>query len=204
VLSQANAYIDASSVTTTGAGDIVLDAQNTSQIDAKTLSATTSGGEAVGVVLAFNTIGWQAQNVLYNTVDALVGSDIGTAQPAQVQAYIKDSVIRAGGDLTLVAKSEAQLNARVGNEATSEAAGIVGSSAAAGSAVLASTMVSSAAKAYITYTGSAGSVVVGGALSVTADDSAGIDASARLLAASSAVSDGGVSIANNVLNFPCN
>ena len=200
VLSQANAYIESSSVTTTATGNIVLDAQNTSQIDAKTLSATTSGGPAVGVVLAFNTIGWQAQNVLYNTVDALVGSSIGTAQPAQVQAYIKDSTIRAGGDLKLSAKSEAQLNALVGNEATSEASGIVGSSAAAGSAVLASNMVNSAAKAYITYTAGPGSVVVGGALSVTADDSAGIDARSRLLAASSASSDGGVSIANNVLN----
>ena len=74
-----------------------VDAENTSQMDAKTLSATSSGETAVGVVLAFNTIGWQAQNVLFNTLDALVGSSIGTEQPAQAKAYIQDTPLTSGG-----------------------------------------------------------------------------------------------------------
>ncbi|MDP3513146.1 MAG: DUF4347 domain-containing protein, partial [Sulfuritalea sp.] len=199
ILSQADAYIEGSSVTSTTTGDIVLDAQNTSQIDARTLSSTSSGGEAVGVVLAFNTIGWQSQNVLYNTLDALVGSSIGSEQAATVTATIKNATIKAGGDLTLSAISEAQLNATVGNEATSAAQGVINAAGAAGSGVLASNMVSSTAQAWID-TSLTGSITVGGALSLTADDKAGIDASAKLVANSSAQSDGGVSIVNNILN----
>src|SRR5262249_4287987 len=63
VQSQANAYIKGSDVKTTG--DVALDAENISNIDAVILSATTSGDKAVGVTLAFNTIGWQSQNILF-------------------------------------------------------------------------------------------------------------------------------------------
>src|SRR6185503_2001064 len=95
VLSQADAYILDSVVTSTGSGDIVLDAQNTSQIDAKTLSSTTSGDGAVGVVLAFNTLGWGSQNVLFRALDALLGDSlIGSQTPAKVQADIQNSTIR--------------------------------------------------------------------------------------------------------------
>jgi hypothetical protein len=76
---------------TTTAGDVVLDARNTSQIDATLLSSTTTGDTGVGVVLAFNTIGWATQNLLFNTLDALLGTGIGTEQPAEVQAYILNS-----------------------------------------------------------------------------------------------------------------
>ena len=123
-----------------------------------------------------------------------------TATPAAtVTATIKNSTIKAGGDLTLRAISEAQLNATVGNEATSAAQGVINAAGAAGSGVLASNMVSSTAQAWIDSS-TTGSITVGGALSLTADDQAGIDASAKLVANSSAQSDGGVSIVNNILN----
>ena len=99
-------------------GSGAVAAANTSQVDAKTLSSTSSGETAVGVVLAFNTVGWQSQNVLFNTLDALVGSTIGTEQPAQAKAYIQDSAVNSGGDVTVTAESDVQLNATVGNEST--------------------------------------------------------------------------------------
>ena len=71
VLSQANAFIDASAVTTTAG--VALAAANTSRIDARVLSATTSGDTAAGATIAFNTIGWNSQNILFNALDALIG-----------------------------------------------------------------------------------------------------------------------------------
>ena len=53
------------------------------------------------------------------------------------------------------------------------------------SGVLASNMVSSTAKAYIDYA-TAGTVTVGGALTVHAEDASGVDAQSTLLSASSA------------------
>src|SRR6185503_9214057 len=115
-------------------------------------SATSSGGQAVGVTLAFNTIGWAPSNLLFQSLNALIGTDIGTQTPAQVQAYIKNSSVNAAGDISLSAKSDAQLNATVTNAASSAASGLYGASGSATSGVLASNMVSSTAKAYIDST----------------------------------------------------
>jgi Lipase len=204
VLSQANAYVSGSDVTTT-LGDLIIDAKNTSQIDAKTLSATTSGDTGVGVILAFNTIGWQAQNVLFNTLDALLGdpliaSAFGNADAAQVQAYILDSSVHAAGAIRLSALNQAQLNAEVGNEATSAAAALYGANATTGAGVLASNMVNSQAQAYIRDTDAlAGRTVqAGGEISIDAEDSAGIDAHTRMAALSSASNDGGAGILNSL------
>ena len=137
VLSSAQAYVSGSTVTV--GGNLTLDARNTSAIDATTLSATTSGDKAVGVTLAFNTIGWQSQNVLFNTLDALLGDPLianalGNAEPAQVQSYILDSTVDATGAVQLIAYNDAQITARVSNEATSAAAALYGASGTAGSA----------------------------------------------------------------------
>jgi len=80
------------------------------------LSSTSAGANAVGISLAFNTIGWAPQNLLFAAVDALVGTDIGTEQPALVQAYLEDTDVTTAGDLTLTATSAAQLTSFVSNQ----------------------------------------------------------------------------------------
>ena len=62
---------DHDSTVTTTAGDVTVDAQNTSAITAEITSKTTSKGISVGVTLAFNTIGWDSQNILFNFADAI-------------------------------------------------------------------------------------------------------------------------------------
>src|SRR5690606_34772284 len=99
LLSEAPAFVVDSDLTST-AGNILVDARNTSTMDATTLSATTSGDKAVGIVLAFNSMGREAQNLLFNTVDALIGSPeisdaFGAEAPAKVEAYIEDTVVDA-------------------------------------------------------------------------------------------------------------
>ena len=71
--SEALASIDHSVVNTT-TGDVVVEAQNLSQLDAKTANLTQSAGKTVGVTLAFNTIGWRSQAFLLNTIDTLLGT----------------------------------------------------------------------------------------------------------------------------------
>ncbi|MGC9328916.1 MAG: hypothetical protein ACP5I1_14875, partial [Candidatus Hinthialibacter sp.] len=199
VLSKSNAYIEDGAVTAS-TGYVKLDAKNNSRIDAVNLNATVSEGDSVGVILAFNTIGYEAQNILFNTLDALLGLDIGGQQPAEVQAYILDSTVTAGDNISLSAVSSASLNAELSTEATSAAAAFYGSGTMAASGVLASNMVSSLAKAYIENIDFAKSIHAGRNISIYANDAASIDASTSLVTSSKATNDLGVGILNDYID----
>ncbi|KAF0119387.1 MAG: parallel beta-helix repeat-containing protein [Rhodospirillaceae bacterium] len=95
VLSSAEALITGSSVHTSG--DTTVAASNASTITATTKSMVSSGADAIGATLAFNTIGWKAQNILFQAIDALLGTSIGDEQPAAVTASIVDSALAVGG-----------------------------------------------------------------------------------------------------------
>jgi hypothetical protein len=118
VLSQAQAHITDSRVST-DAGDVVVLGKNSSHIQARNQSAMESDGASVGVTLAFNTLGWAAQNLLFAAVDALVGSNIGTEQPSGVLAHITNSDINATGNVIVKADSEAYIHADILNETSS-------------------------------------------------------------------------------------
>ena len=56
----------------------------------------------MGATLAFNTLGWIPQNVLFSTLDALLGDSLlagafGGENPSDATASIVDSVIDASG-----------------------------------------------------------------------------------------------------------
>src|SRR5262249_21971325 len=71
VQSAADAELRHSTVTTTGAGTdvggVTVDSENTATLSASTTNgaSSTGGGTVVGVTLAFNTIGWKSENVLF-------------------------------------------------------------------------------------------------------------------------------------------
>ncbi|MEA5569032.1 DUF4347 domain-containing protein [Anabaena sp. UHCC 0399] len=200
VLSAANAYITNSTITTTS-GDLIVDAQNTSIIEAINKATTTSGDTAVGVVLAFNTIGWNPQNLLFNAIDALVNTNIGTQQPAQVKAYIENSTANIQGNINIQAQGKTQLTATVSNESTSAASAIVNASGMSIGGILASNMVSSEVQAYIRSTTSTNTnITATGDITINANDATGIKADTTLQAISSTSNDGGVSLANNLFN----
>ncbi|MBF0461945.1 MAG: hypothetical protein HQL87_11155, partial [Magnetococcales bacterium] len=203
VLSGADAHINASTVTTT-AGDVALDASNTSYINAKTLNSTTSSGNGVTATLAFNTIGWKAQNILFNAIDALLGDSVlGDAQTAKVTAYLQDTTVNAAGAVTLSAASDATVRANLKNSTDSEAQAISGdASALAVGAVLATNMVNSSATAYITTSTGVvppGTVNAGGGVTIHSVDSANIVANTKLEVTAAATSDGGVSLAQDAV-----
>src|SRR5207253_11071731 len=107
VQSAADAHITGGSVTN-AAGGVTVDARNTATITATALNAVTTGGTGVGVTLAFNTIGWEPQNILFNTVDAIIGdpaisSAFDGEVPSGAKAFIHDSPVSATGTVTVSA-----------------------------------------------------------------------------------------------------
>ena len=197
VVSAASATISNSVVSTSGAdGNVEVDAQNTASIGASVDNAVESGGKAIGVTLAFNTIGWQAQNVLFNTVDALIGDPaianaFGTNTRSDVKARIVDSTVEAAGQVKVTAKSEASLTSLVNNvTSTSVGSTLTGASGLSVGAVVSLNKVSSAAEASIGYgTGYAGAKTISASAGVTvsAEDAAEIAATTTLATRSSAV-----------------
>ena len=121
VLGDVSAYIQGGSVWSAGTGDISLNAQDTSLVHAKSeISAiaqsgviTLIGTGSAGVSLAFNAMGWSDPGLHTLSLDALIGIQLGTEESVNVQAYILDSTVNSGGNLSVTALSDAQINATV-------------------------------------------------------------------------------------------
>ena len=88
-------------------------ATNSSSVDALLLNATVSGEYSIAATLAFNTVGWESQNILFNTVDALIGSPevadaFGNEDGAGAKAYLRDTTVEATGTLSVEATAGAR------------------------------------------------------------------------------------------------
>ncbi|MBE9183045.1 hypothetical protein IQ268_31410, partial [Oculatella sp. LEGE 06141] len=150
ILSTANAYITNSDITTTNAGNVTLNAQNLSAITADITSNVTSGGISVGVTLAFNTIGWEGQNFLFNAIDTLFGTSIGNEKPAEVRAFIDQSNIHADGSISLTTISDAAIAANIASSSASIKGSLNGSGTAVSvGAVVALNKLSTQVQSYI-------------------------------------------------------
>ena len=222
VLSAATATLSTSQVTTTGtgtgAGGVTVDAENTATLTATTVNAATatttttgtggtggtggSGNTAPGVTLAFNTIGYKAQNVLFNTIDALIGDPaianaFGLENPSNATATMLDTTVTASGVLTVSALDSASITSSVKNTSTASTSGsgtgMKGGQNLALGIVVAMNKVSSAAVASIDFdTGNlpASTIQAGAGVSVTAQDSPAIGSTITLGASSSTSSSG--------------
>jgi hypothetical protein len=196
ILSKANTFITDSNLTVHG--DLSVIAKNTSKIDATVNALTSTGAKAVGVTLAFNTIGWKSQNVLFATLDALLGTGIGDSQAAEVKAFIQDTILAISGAVTMIANSFAELIATVTNETTSIASALVNATGKATSGVLASNMINTLAKAFLLFTLSPKIVTINGKLTITAEDTSRIISSSKLVATSSTSNNLGASLVNQL------
>ncbi len=167
ILNKTNAYIENAVVGTKDAkvGDVTITATDTSLIDAEVggLAVAASGGfvavgVAVGVAMAENLIGY--------TPD-------GTADPAEVQAYIKDSSIYALGDLSLTADANLTIEAMVVAGSLALGGGVVAITGA-GAGVSSRNRIRTLVKAFIDGTGTTG--IIADSISLWADDSSSITA----------------------------
>ena len=112
VQGDSEAYISNSTIGTNGpiGGDVNIHALNDIALTAETNNRTTSAGLSVSVTLAFNTLGWEPQNILFNLVDALIGSSeiadaFGADTGAGAKAYLLDSTVDATGSLSVAAEA---------------------------------------------------------------------------------------------------
>jgi hypothetical protein len=204
VLSSADAFVEDSAVTTL-AGDMEVRAVNDSALDATLNSALSSGETGIGLTLAFNTMGWRSQNVLFNTIDALLGDPLvsgafGNEQPARANAYLLDTTVDIAGDLSVTADNAAQLNATMSNAAETAAGALFGAKGRSVGGALVNNRVSSSATASIDFTTGKGDVTVGGALTVAATDQAGLYANSKLISSTTSSNDGGAAVAQETLN----
>ena len=216
VLSAATAYLDSSDVTT-DSGDVAITADNTSDLIAETQAATQTGDTAVGIVMAFNSVGWEADNLLSNIInevanfDDLVGSvpdtgnhAIGAAHAEDTKAYIQDTHVASAGAVAVAATASGSIEATIGNSATSAPSAFFSANGTSVPVTLSSNRVDSKAIAFIDN-GGAGHVLnlvngktidAGGGVSVTAEDHASISAKSDLVSKVTLTNDAGAGLIN--------
>ncbi len=199
LLGSTKAYIQDSHLEVTG-GNILLSATNTSTVEATNFSATKTGANAVGFMLAFNTGGYESQNLAFDSADALAGTSIGTQTPLSVEAYLKDTTVNTDGNLSVTAENSATLTSLTSTESTSAAAAFFGASGLSASGVLSSNMVSTSTDASISFTGNRGLVDVSGLTTVSASDTATIEATSNIVASATSTNDLGTGIVNNLID----
>ena len=199
VLASATATISDSDVT--AGGDVNVTAANHAGIDATLLAATNSGDLAFAISLAFNSVGWHSQNILFNLVDTILGDPLIAAalngeDPSLVSATITNSTIDAGGDINVIAIGAALLNATVSNAADSTASALFNATGKAIGLTVAQNKVSSQAIATIEDS----EVTAGGDLTVRAADEAGIFSNIKIVSSSQTTNDGGAAVLQDEIN----
>ncbi|HQV92642.1 MAG TPA: hypothetical protein PLA46_13740, partial [Phycicoccus sp.] len=112
VTSGAQVLVLDSRLTATGGG-LRVTADNESAIQATLSSAVQSAEVSVGVVLAFNSVGWDGQNILKNFVKAITGVSLGSSRPVQAEVVILRSALVAGGAVSVTATNDAWIDATI-------------------------------------------------------------------------------------------
>ena len=177
-------------------GDVVVEAKNTSTLKATNKSVMETGASGAGVMLAFNTIGWAASDLLSMAVDALAGSEIGDIDAnSAVTARVSGSTIEAAGDIEVRATQAAQLAATLGNEASSATSALFNPSGQAVSAVLAMNRLASQTGADVQDS----TLHSGRQVSIVADEVAGIEARSDLKAIFSTTNSQGSSLLGGLI-----
>ncbi|MGB7962693.1 MAG: hypothetical protein WCF12_07000, partial [Propionicimonas sp.] len=131
-------------------GDVQVEARNDAEIDASVHGAMAASTSSVGLLLAFNTIGWEPTNDLFQTIDNVIGDPVLTEEnPVESCAVIENTPVAAAGTLAVLATTEATIRALVGNDSTSAPATIFGFGAMSASGVMSSNRISTRTKAQL-------------------------------------------------------
>jgi hypothetical protein len=189
ILADANLAITGGSLNATG--DLTIGAANSGTITATNQAEATGQGTAVAVSLAFNTIGWQGQNFLFGTVDALIGTDIAAPTPSKAKVTLTGVSVEAGGNISVSAENTQTITARLKADATA------GEEAAGAGILLALNKTTSTTRVtlnggYIRGTGAASDVTI------RAIDASGVDAEVGLKVGGGTVAAGGLVARNDV------
>ena len=204
ILTKTNAFIfqsDVDTTSTSSAGDVVFDAQNSSAIDAIIAGASVSVagggaagiGVAIGAAIARNLIGWD--------VDSNGDAFQDATTESTVWAYVEDSSINAQGDLIQTAIADQTIDAVVVAASLAVAGGGGFGAAGAGSGTNMQNLIAGNISAHID--GDGGNGISANHITLTADDTSTIIADAASAAVAFAFSGGGsisIAIAANIAN----
>lgn len=185
ILTKTNAFIANSIISSTGA--VSLSAKNTASIDAKIVAASASvgGGGTAGVGVSVGAA----------VANNYIGYDGDTRKPSEVQAYIQNSSLTAGGALSLSAIDSATINAFVFSGSAAISGGGTAGVAASGSGVSTENKVATVVKAFVDGDGATG--IQATQATLTAKDSSTIKADAGAASLSIAGS-GTASVAGSI------
>jgi hypothetical protein len=176
ILGQTNAFIDNSTLGDLDDLSLLSDTTSTITATVVAVAASVAGGgnlgasAAIGAAIARNDIGYDAD---------------GNRVPVEAMAYIHQTDVDITGDLTLQARSTAEIEARVGSGAVAIAASKGTGVGLSGSGVESTNRIATLIHAYVDG-GSSVATVNAANVTITADDTSGITANAG--AASIAVS----------------
>ena len=207
VIGTATAYINNSSVTTTGASsDVSVTATNMSTITAtaqSSITATGSGsGTAIGATVAFNAIGVELNDIFLDTIDVILSGSFGlSANPQPTTAYILDSTISSGGALTVSATSTEQITSTIGNDTTSNASAFANASGTTGDGMASGNFIQAGVSAYVNNDNDGKLVGSTGAMSVTASDTSSVTASSEETSTNAPSNDAGAGLINGFANL---
>ncbi|HZI44062.1 MAG TPA: hypothetical protein VFD53_02515, partial [Ilumatobacter sp.] len=200
VLSSTTASISDSTIS--AGADVTVAASSHAGVDATLLAATNSGDLAFSISLAFNSLGWDSQNFLFNLIDTILGDPLIAdaalhgEDPALVSATITGSTVDAGGAINVTAVGATLLNATVSNAADSTASALFNATGKALGFVVAQNKVSSQAVATIDDS----SVSAGGELTIHATDEAGIWSNIKIVSSSQTTNNGGLPVLQDEIN----
>ena len=180
-------------------GALIVRATNNVLLDATLHSAISGGADAIGIIIAFNTLGYAPTNLLFQTIDALIGTDIGPTDDANATARIVESTITNSAGVTVEAINAANLKAQIDSNATAAAAAFHSASASAMSGTLSSNMMSGSAIAYIEG-GSVTTTSAAGSVSVTANDLVVMASTTAMTTTTSKTNDLGIGMINGLAN----
>jgi hypothetical protein len=187
VLGDAEASL--TNVTGMVAGHLSVLAISNISLDATLHSYMTTGSEAKLFNVAFNTLGYEAGNLAFQTLDALIGLEIGSKDAAITTASITGGGLTAKS-VTVKAEHAASLSSKIDSNASSAAAAAYGASGQVISGNLVSNALVGGATAFIMDAASGSPIcATAGEIRVEADDVASLTSTNALIAAQSLKND---------------
>ncbi|MEJ8562145.1 hypothetical protein QTO30_13540 [Yoonia sp. GPGPB17] len=189
-------------------GDLIVQSDNTAGINASLDTSTIAEGGggntvAIGASVAFNSVGIDGQNILFNLADTFVGTTVATPNPSSATARVARSTVDVAEDVIVDADNNTTIKSEIVNAAVATGVSIADkSNAVAVGMVIAMNRVASDTTAEIVDAPSV--IAQDGLVKVTSDDVAAVEAAVTAATVSASVGAGGAKSVSVAASFARN
>ena len=183
-------------------GDVFIRAENSSVLLAKTDAIGSSGNQSIVLNGAFNAIGWDTSNWLFNLAETLTGNSVGRdTDVSGAQVALLDTSIVAGGNVSALALSVQRIEATFINASKSTAKALVGASGLAIGVVFSTNKLATETDVTIASTDGTHSIgATNGTVTIKADEESRIKSITSFINSQETVNDGGIAVINELDN----